>query len=418
MSKTNPLPSLSDAAWLSDRRTKLVFHALESAGFDIRAVGGAVRNTLFGLPVGDIDFATTAPPDASMRAAREADLQVVPTGYDHGTVTVVVDSTPFEVTTLRRDVETDGRHAKVAYTDDWTEDARRRDFTINALYCDRHGRIYDPVSGIADVSAQRVRFIGDAGERIREDYLRILRFFRFSAAFGDGTCDDAGLAACTKLRTGLDRLSGERIGAELHKLLIAPFAGAIVTIMDRAQILARLFEPVCHVGRFSRLVAIDDARGATGDPIQRLAALALTRTADALWLRDRLRLSAREFARLAAMASLDDAVKAEATEHAAKCFVYRNGAETFRDAVLLSWAGSNAPADNPAWRERLDLPNRWQAPQFPLTGADVLAVGITPGPKVGAILDDVERWWLEAGFPGDRTVLLAELGRAAKVTKS
>ena len=223
------------APWLSATGTQAVFEALEQGGFNARAVGGIVRNTLLGLPATDIDIATDAPPQATMKLARASGLKTIPTGLAHGTITIIAHNTKYEVTTLRRDISTDGRHAEVAFTNDWAADAARRDFTINALYCDRHGTVFDPLGGSADLSPPKIRFIGNPTSRITEDYLRILRFFRFSATFcADGTLDKTGLAAASALSAGLSRISGERIQSELFKLLAAPFAYGAVNPLDRA----------------------------------------------------------------------------------------------------------------------------------------------------------------------------------------
>ena len=231
-------PNLAGADWLTRPQTRAVLAALAAKGFAARAVGGAVRNALLGRTVGDIDIATSARPEEVIAAARAAGLAAVPTGIDHGTVTVIADQVPYEVTTLRRDVATDGRHATVAFTDDWEADARRRDFTLNALYCDAEGQVFDPLGGYPDLVAQRVRFIGDAHERIREDYLRILRFFRFTAEYAAGPPDAAGLAACVSEREGLTRLSAERVRQELLRLLVAPRAAELVRAMQDYGILA------------------------------------------------------------------------------------------------------------------------------------------------------------------------------------
>ena len=217
-------PSLAGAEWLKRRETSAVFGALQGDRIETRAVGGAVRNALLGLPVTEIDLATTAEPESVMALAQEAGLKAVPTGIDHGTVTVIADGLPFEVTTLRRDVETFGRHAKIAYTTSWEEDAKRRDFTLNALYADRDGKVFDPLGSYDDLAAGRVRFIGDAEARIKEDFLRILRFFRFHAYYGKGDMDAAGLKAAVKLRAGLEQLSAERVAGELRRILVAPQA--------------------------------------------------------------------------------------------------------------------------------------------------------------------------------------------------
>ncbi len=239
--KSGQLPDLRQAEWLRRPATVAVFAALTAKGAEARAVGGAVRNTLMGTPVKDVDIATTALPADVMRLAAEAGLHSVPTGFEHGTVTVVAQHVPYEVTTLRRDIETFGRHARVTFTTDWAEDARRRDFTMNALYCSADGVVHDPLGGYDDLSARRVRFIGDARARIREDYLRTLRFFRFLAQYGNGAAPDPeGLAAAIAEKAGLAGLSGERIRAELLLLLAAP--GAVEAV--RAMREATLLEPV------------------------------------------------------------------------------------------------------------------------------------------------------------------------------
>ena len=313
---TATMPSLSDAAWLIAPSTQCVMAVIAAGGFEARAVGGVVRNALFGLPVTDIDIATTAKPQDVMRLARAAGLAVVETGLQHGTVTVIVGHHPFEVTTLRRDVETHGRHATVAFTDDWAEDARRRDFTMNALYCDAGGRLHDPLDGMADLRARRVRFIGQAGERIREDYLRILRFFRFTAQYSDGDYDAAGLQACTRERAGLAQLSAERIRQELVRLLVAPGAVAAIEAMQAHGVLAQVLPFAPRPSLFARVVEIDRGHGLAGDAMVRLAALAVELREDAVRLAEGLRLSREERGALL-LGSSDEARLAEAVGLAA-----------------------------------------------------------------------------------------------------
>ncbi|MFM9936028.1 MAG: CCA tRNA nucleotidyltransferase, partial [Novosphingobium sp.] len=246
------------AAWLSAPATQAVFEALERGGYGARAVGGIVRNTLLDLPATDIDIATDALPEDTLRLAAAAGLKTIPTGLAHGTVTVISGGAAYEVTTLRRDVSTDGRHAEVAFTADWAADAARRDFTINALYCDRHGEVFDPLGGLADLDPVQVRFIGNAGQRIEEDYLRILRFFRFTATYvAHGVLDPAGLAACTALRGGLARISGERIQAELLRLLAAPHAVGVTRALIGSGVFAALFDVPAELDRLTRMVAIE-----------------------------------------------------------------------------------------------------------------------------------------------------------------
>ena len=268
-------PSLKDADWLKRPQVRHVFAALNKDGVTTRAVGGAVRNTLLGLPVAEIDLATTALPERVMTLARKAGLKAVPTGIEHGTVTVIADGIPFEVTTLRRDIETYGRHATVAFTQNWQEDARRRDFTLNALYAASDGTVFDPLGGYGDLIERRVRFIGDPSARIEEDYLRILRFFRFNAYYGKGPLDADGLAACVRLRADLEQLSAERVAGELKRILVAPQAvRAIETLFDYG-LLTALLGGVPRLMRFARLVGAEEALGLAPDAALRLAALAV-----------------------------------------------------------------------------------------------------------------------------------------------
>ncbi len=318
------LPSLADAEWLTRPQTRAVFDALTAGGAEARAVGGAVRNALMGVPVKDVDIATTALPEDVMRLAERAGLHPVPTGIEHGTVTVVANKMPFEVTTLRRDIETFGRHAKVTFATDWREDAMRRDFTMNALYCDAEGTVHDPLGGYGDLQTKRVRFIGDARQRIREDYLRILRFFRFGAQYGDADAPDAdGLAAATAEKAGLAQLSGERIRAELMLLLAAPSAVPALRSMRDSGIIEPLLGVEGNVELVERLAAIEQTLGRAPEPLLRLAALASGTRED---LRDRLRLSTAEGDRLANAGRRDDAFDPKTEEAAAKASIYRHGA--------------------------------------------------------------------------------------------
>ena len=319
-------PSLKDAEWLKRPETGRVFAALAAPGVETRAVGGAVRDTLLGLKVTEIDLATTALPEQVMTLARKAGLKAVPTGIEHGTVTVIADGVPFEVTTLRRDVETFGRHATIAFTEDWEEDARRRDFTINALYAGSDGTVFDPLSGYADLVAGRVRFIGDAEARIKEDYLRILRFFRFNAYYGKGPLDPDGLQAAVKLRGGIDQLSAERVAAELRRLLVAPQAMRAIEALFDYGLLSGLLGSVPRLERLNRVIAIEEALGLVPDAMVRLAALAVFVAEDAERLAARLRLSNAEQAVLA-LGATEHAETGLPDEEAAKRELYRLGAE-------------------------------------------------------------------------------------------
>ena len=384
-----------------------MFDALSGEGIETRAVGGAVRNALLGLPVTEIDLATTAPPERVMALAEKAGLKAVPTGIDHGTVTIIADGVPFEVTTLRRDLETFGRHAKIAFTTSWEEDARRRDFTLNALYADRDGKLFDPLGGFADLASGRVRFIGEAEARIKEDYLRILRFFRFNAYYGKGELDPAGLKASVSLRGGLEQLSAERVGGELRRILDAPGAGRAVEALYDYGLLTGLLGGVPRLDRFERLIAIEATIGLTPNVAQRLAALAVFVAEDVARLGERLRLSNAEQAVLALGAGegRDAALPEEA---AAKAILYRLGSSTYQSYLLLAWAESGAPSDDRLWRLALTLPERWQAPCFPLRGNDIMALGELKGPEIGEALRRLEQEWIEGDFGFDRDQLLAK----------
>ncbi len=409
-------PSLQGAEWLERAETGAVFDALAGDGVETRAVGGAVRNSLLKLPVTEVDLATTAMPQTVMALATKAGLKAVPTGIDHGTVTIIASGVPFEVTTLRRDVETFGRHARIAFTEDWEEDARRRDFTLNALYADRHGRVFDPLGGFADLKAGRVRFIGDPEQRIREDYLRILRFFRFNAHYGKGPLDPAGLAAAVRLREGLEQLSAERVGAELRRILVAPQAmGAISALYDYG-LLTSLLGGVPRLVDFARLIAIDAAFGLAPDAALRLASLAVFVQEDVTRLGGRLRLANAEQAVLGLGA--DDARDAGLPEEgSAQAALYRLGAGAYRSYLRIAWARSGACADDPRWCLALALPERWQVPIFPLRGADILALGNLKGPEIGAILRMLEQNWIAQGFTEDRDALLARATKLARLSE-
>lgn len=406
-------PHLAGADWLSRSATRAIFAALTAEGAAARAVGGAVRNALMGRPVKDIDIATTALPADVMRLAQKAGLHAVPTGFEHGTVTVIAKHQPFEVTTLRKDIETFGRHARVTFTTDWTEDALRRDFTMNALYCEADGTVHDPLGGYPDLLARRVRFIGDARARIREDYLRTLRFFRFLAEYGHGAAPDAeGLAAAIAEKAGLSGLSGERVRTELLLLLAAPGALDAVRAMHEAGLLAPLIGTSGNLERLARLVAIEAALMRPPDAILRLAALALDDAVAPQTLQQRLRLSVAETARLAHANVRDRALSPAASEREAQVFIYRHGSEAFLDGALMDWVRSGDDPASTERAERVRLAERWQAPELPVRGADVLALGVPPGPEVGRVIAAFEAWWIDNDFTpaGDEArAKLAEL---------
>lgn len=394
------------APWLTSGPAAQVLALLNAGGEEGRVVGGAVRNALLDLPVGDIDIATTAMPDNVMQRANDAGIKCVPTGIDHGTVTLVIDSKPFEVTTLREDIETYGRKAKVAFGRDWARDAQRRDFTINGLSLSADGIVHDHVGGLDDIAARRVRFIGEPSRRIAEDYLRILRFFRIHAAYGEGEPDRAGYLACIEGREGLADLSAERIRMEMLKLVVAPGAPAALVAMDDAGLLERIVAGVVYHGPLARMIDAERALDLPPDPMRRLAALAVAVTEDARRLSQRLRLSNAEAKQLDSMGHrwwrLSDM-----DEAAAKRRMYRLGAERYRERIMLAWARSDCDAASPRWREFATLPQRWTAPQFPLKAADFLSRGLNQGPALGHVLTLAEDAWLAAGFPTDAAAVQA-----------
>ena len=396
--------SVANAEWFQNPETQAVFACLNREGFEVRAVGGAVRNTLLGEPVREVDFATTARPEDTLRLAAEAGIRTVPTGLSHGTVTLIVHDVPFEVTTLRRDVETDGRHATVAFGRDWTEDAKRRDFTMNALFAGSDGKVYDPLNGAPDLLARRVRFVGDARTRIREDYLRILRFFRFSAQYARGPFDSGGVGASIGERFGLQRLSRERIRSELLQILVARRAGDAIEIMDESGLLVLILGGVARRERFNRLCAIEAALGARPDPILRLAALGVFVEEDAARLSAKLRLSSQETDALVSFAAMRSF--AELRTHDLKVALYKLGPRLYLGHVLLAWASADASPDDAAWISAADLPRTWPRPKFPASGADLIARGWKSGAALGDRLKTLEQEWIASGFELSRDDLL------------
>ena len=401
-------------AWMIEPRTRAVMDVLTKNGGAARFVGGAVRNALLGEAVGDIDIATPLVPDEVMRRLQAARLGAVPTGIEHGTVTAVSGGKPFEITTLRRDVETFGRRAVVAYTTNWAEDAARRDFTINALFAGEDGAIFDYFDGLADLAARRVRFVGDATTRIREDYLRILRLFRFHAWYGQGDLDEEALAAATAEKAGLKLLSGERVQKEMLRLLEAPDPSPALEQMERAKILAQILPAGFRLPRLKRLVMVERGNSLMPDAVLRLAALLPDGVPPALRIAEALKLSNAARDRLVQAGEKDERIVAALAPAEARQLIYRLGAACFRDQLLLRWGASGARANDAAWRGGLALVVNWKAPVFALDGNDVMAEGIEAGPKVGVLLRDIERWWVEQDFAPDRPALLKRLKEAAQ----
>ena len=387
---------IADQPWLTASATRTVMAALEAAGGPgcARFVGGCVRNALIGAPVADIDIATTLKPEETDRAIRAAGLKAVPTGIAHGTVTAVSERRPFEITTLRRDVSTDGRNATVAFTDDWAEDAARRDFRLNALYADAEGRVFDPTGeGLADAAAGRIVFVGEPETRIREDYLRILRFFRFFAWYGRGKPDEAALEACRALAPGMSRLSAERVSKELMTLLAAPDPRVAMAAMAEAGVLAAIL-PEAEPGSL-----FDAAVGLSRDPVIRLMTLF---PVDERLVRDvstRLRFPNSTRDRLAAAAAAWPTVGLTTTDPEVRAAVYRHGGRAVADAVFRRWAETPAEADNA--HRLLTLAEGWRPPRMPVGGRELARLGVAPGPETGRLLKAFEDGWIADDFPSD-----------------
>lgn len=405
-------PILASAPWLTTGGTARVLQLLNADGEEARVVGGTVRNALLGLPPGDTDIATTALPEEVVRRAKRAGIKSVPTGIDHGTVTLVIDGTPYEVTTLREDTETFGRKARVAFGRDWVKDAERRDFTMNGLSVDANGMVYDYVGGIADAKARRVRFIGNPDQRIAEDFLRILRFFRIHAAFGAGEPDRDGTLACIRGRAGLATLSAERVRMEMLKLLVAGGASSAALAMADAGLLQLLIGGVVYTGPLTAMIAIEHELGLPANATRRLAALTVAVTEDAKRVATRLRLSNAEAKALDSMGHRwwRFATKDEAN---ARRLVYRLGPERYHDRVLLAWARAGGDVTASRWRALAELPQRWTAPKFPLRAADFIARGMAEGPALGHVLTLAEDAWLAADFPLDDAALASIADQAA-----
>jgi poly(A) polymerase/tRNA nucleotidyltransferase (CCA-adding enzyme) len=376
---------------LRDPALAPIFSALPNA----RLVGGCVRDMFAGVPITDIDLATPEPPEATLAALAAAGLRTLPTGLAHGTITALSEGRPFEITTLRRDLRTDGRHAEVAWTDDWREDAARRDFTINAMSLDQNGTLHDYFGGAADLAAGRVRFVGDAAQRIAEDYLRILRYFRFLARYGRGEPDTDAVQSIAAATAGLARLSPERVWSELKRILSIPDPMASLTLMAQLGVLHAVL-PEASLVNLARLVA----SCAPADPLLRLGALLTLGVAGVGAVAERLRFSTAERDRLLAM--LAGPVPAEGDDDATlRRLLADEPAETLLDRLHL------AGADEGLRRRLLSI----ERPIFPLAGRDALAMGMPPGPAVGAALGKLRQWWMEGGCTADRNACLAMLAK-------
>ena len=393
--------------------THAVVEALTADGVEVRFVGGPIRDALLGRACTDIDIGTPDPPERVMALLERAGIEThtVPRGIAHGTVIAASGGSRFEITTLRRDVRTDGRHAEVAFTGDWRADAARRDFTINAMSATPEGALHDYFGGREDLEAGRVRFVGDPATRIAEDHLRLLRFFRFHAWHGQGEPDAAALAACAAAAHTIPLLSGERVQGEMFKLLAAPAPVPAVDAMRGAGVLAHLLPEAQGTGRLANLVAIENIHDDI-DPLRRLAVL-LAGIESAKAVASRWRLGGADGVRLAALAKMPEALRTGLDPRAQRRLIYRLGPAWAQDMVLLTWVLQDEAEDETIWQEMRETAKEWKAPTFPIDGADVQALDIEEGPEVGRLLREVEDWWIDRDFAPDRAAALEKLAALA-----
>ncbi len=368
-------------------------------GGEARVVGGAVRDVLVGRKVGDIDLATTLPPNRVMEILAKASIKTAPTGLAHGTITAIIDHVGYEITTLRRDIETDGRHAQVAFTDDWREDAARRDFTMNALYVDAEGLLYDYYNGEEDAKAGRVRFIGDARARIREDVLRILRFFRFTAFFGKEEPDADSLSACCELAPLIPHLSAERIAHEVAKLLTAENPLPAWRLIVEGGITQHCLPEATDLAHLQTLLETEKRHNTPPSAWVRLGALLPPDEAIAASVAARLKLSKRDTETLRVLAVLPSLLRGNIAPATLRNMIYDYGTELCCAAALLN--GENVT-------EAFATIDAWENPVFPIKGEDIVKQGIPAGPRIGESLRAVETWWRETDFRADRAACLAQ----------
>lgn len=406
------------APWLNDPDLQRLLAVLSEGGEEARIAGGAVRNALLGEAVTDVDIATTNRPEETMQRAEHAGMKAVPTGAEHGTITVIANGRPFEVTTLRADIETDGRRAKVAFGRDWKRDAERRDFTINALYAEADGTVVDLVGGLSDLQSRTLRFIGDAETRISEDYLRILRFFRFFAWYGSGRPDAEGLKASARLKEGLDRLSAERVWMELKKLLSAPDPSRALLWMRQTGVLTRVL-PETEKWGIDSIHPLTRAEGELGwpaDPLLRLMAIIPPTEERVAAMAARLKMSTAETERLRRWAR-SPSIPANSSEGDLAKLMYRHGKQAVLDRLQLSIASARSSSEGEGGAAGADdsrlvaFAEKWEQPRFPVSGKDLAALGVAQGPKMGALLSELENLWVDSGFELGRDALLDRAAR-------
>ena len=389
-----------------------IMAALNADGLEnARYVGGCVRNSLLGEPVKDIDIATKLWPREVIVALDANNIRHAPTGIDHGTISAIIDNRAIEITTLRKDTITDGRKAKVQFTDDWKIDAQRRDFTCNALYCDINGQVYDPLgNGINDTLARKIIFIGKACERIQEDYLRILRFFRLYAWYGKGELDKSGIEACSKFKEGLSKLSAERVWAETKKLLSAANPIHAIEIMEEIGIFEQIIGEKIDVERFKALVTIENELVKDADPFLRfIALLDRSRDFETCNICEIFKFSNDEKNRLRNASSFETINLDAPDNRQIHRLLYKNSRRAFEDSVILQWSVDKSLKNYTKWHKILDVAQKFKVPVFPIGGKDLALYAIPKGPKIGQILSELENWWIDEDFPEDLVRIKAKL---------
>ena len=401
--------NLKQCPWMRTSAVLALFDALPAGS--LRFVGGCIRNALWDQPVGDVDLACQLEPEVLIKALDAAKIRYVPTGIEHGTVTAVIDGTPYEITSLRRDVETDGRRATVNYTTDWAEDAQRRDLTVNALYADVSGQVFDPTEqGLEDLTSRKFRFVGKANERVQEDYLRILRFFRFLAWYGgEEKVDAASLKACREHQKGIKKLSVERIWMEMKKLLSAPDPVRACHIMLTNGVLETVFPEANNVDGLEALVKLERREGFEADPLLRLMAMSAREPLQMALLAKRLKMSKNESNRLRGWSDDDAQLSTDMAERDRLAAMYKSGKSVISDRACLRAAGEADPIQSARWMALAKLASEWEVPTFPLTGKDLASAGVPNGPAMGKALKALEALWVRSGFSTEKPQLLAAL---------
>ncbi len=416
----NDLPkiSISEGSWLAAKGLQYLFDILEKGGEEARVNGGAVRNSLLGEAIGDVDISTTIAPKKVMERLQKANIKAIPTGLDHGTVTAVIEKTPYEITTLRRDVSTDGRRAVVEFTRDWLEDANRRDLTMNGLYCDRYGKVFDPLKGYGDLSARNVRFIGDAGRRIEEDYLRILRFFRFFAQYGQGRPDGEGLRACARLKSGIVSLSAERIWAEFKKILQVQDPSRALLWMRTTGVLNVVLpeSEKWGIDFFTELIGAEHSFRWPIDPMSRIQIIVPPTRHRMQEFSDRMRLSKAESKRMQNWVQSQlpaiDCTRRELARILYNSSVY-GVIDRLRNEIVrqryLAREDDDALERASKFEKLLDFSQSWERPKFPVSGKDLQKSGLAQGPEMGVMLKSLENMWVESNFELTQQELLSRI---------